>query len=540
MLDAALAPEKVSGARCSAAVAAMIDRPMIIPTPVLLFLTDERFLKPQMSCPSGLRSRYLSLRTLGRARDSRLVLLRKHNWTFMKGQHDRSLNDDMTESRTTLVEASGAGILVLLIAGGLGCSRDAASLQEVLEPPPVQQAVVVERLLVDGSVQRESATRLETRLITLPRDETDTEASQLLGDGTVYRLELDALGTAGAALLRFDDVTGAAPAPVRIPLRAAPGQTIRTEDGRFRVESSTPGLLMGREGRGTVWWEEGGPKGRLIEFRVDGDHAVMIPPAGPLDDPATPAARRFNLTPDRELPYRFTTGAVAIGRDIPHAFLGGRGFSLALARAGSGAAEAWVEAPAVDLPRVDVAAPAPGTLRVTIGYITARGHVVQVTYDSAARAWRDHRPLVTFPEAQIVEVADVGPAGVLANLILPWNGTGLDPETGLYWIRHDLPVRHLLQRIRNLRTATLPDGFVALFEDEFSWDRAPTDPQDVFVLRAQGDRLGLFRFPRPGLASSSHFVWLGGHRLLALFSATEAVAFELPDLRATDATSGRR
>jgi hypothetical protein len=230
------------------------------------------------------------------------------------------------------------------------------------------------------------------------------------------------------------------------------------------------------------------------------------------------------------LPYRFTTGAVDVGPDVPRAFLGGRGFSLAVVRIGNERTEAFLESPAVDLPNVDVAEPAPGLLTVTIGYITDRGHATQVTFDPNARRWQDHRPLVVFPEAQGVEVADVGPAGVLAVLGLPWNSAADDPETGLYWIRRDQPIRHLLHRIRNLQTVALPGGFVALFHDDFKRGQSLEDPQDMLVLRAQGDRLSLHRFRRPGLSRAQHFVWLVGNQFVATFGSDEVVVFEVPEV----------
>ena len=113
-------------------------------------------------------------------------------------------------------------------------------------------------------------------------------------------------------------------------------------------------------------------------------------------------------------------------------------------------------------------------------------------------------------------------------LVLPWNGAVHDPETGLYWVRPGRPVRHLLQRTRDLRTVMLPDGFVALFEDEFRMDREPDDPADVYVLRARGDELALYRFQRPGRCGSSHFVGLGASRFVATFCSYQAVVFELP------------
>ena len=425
---------------------------------------------------------------------------------------------------------------LLMIAG---CSpatvKESLGLPSLgLEPTPVQKATFIQGLALDGSVQRDQAIPLKTvRLVDIPKDMTDTEAEQLLGDGTLYRLELDRLGKNGATLVRFDDVAGEL-RQTRIPLVAPAGQQIRT-DAQFglglRVATSTPGVQMDRHQQGTVWWEEDGPNGRLIEFRIDGDRATMLPPGGPLDDPKAPVARRFNRNPDREVPWRFTTGAVDAGPGLPSAYLGGSGFSIALARTGNERTEAFLESPAFDLPHIDVAEPAAGLLTVTVGYITSqRGYATQVTYDSSAKKWQDHRPLVEFPEAQGVEVADVGPNGALVVLGLPWNVTQLDPETGLYWVRRYQPVRHLLQRVRKLQTVTLPDGFIALFEDEASLDRPRDDARDMLVLRAQFGRLALYTFPNPGPCFSSHFAWLGENRFAATFCGDQLVLFEVPDV----------
>ena len=201
-----------------------------------------------------------------------------------------------------------------------------------------------------------------------------------------------------------------------------------------------------------------------------------------------------------------------------------------MARIGKEQTEAFVQLPAFDLPHLDAGEPLPGVLTLTLGYQTGRGYVGQVTYDSQARAWRDYRPLLEFPDAQTVEVADVGAAGVLAVLGLPWNIAEDDPETGLYWIRRGEPVRHLLQRIRELRAVALPDGFVALFSDEFTRDEASKNRSALFVLRAQRDRLALYRLPGDELCSPSHFVWLGENRFLATFCSNQALAFEVPEV----------
>ena len=338
---------------------------------------------------------------------------------------------------------------------------------------------------LDESIRREDATPLDSvRVVDLPRDETDTGAAQLLGDGHAVGL---------------------------------------------RVATSSGGVQIDRDQRGVVWWEEDYPGDRLIEFRIDGNSAAMVPPGKPLDDPDAPVAHRFNSTPNREIPYRLITGAVDVAGGTPRAYLGGSGFNLGIARIGSETAEALVESPAFDLPHVDVAEISPGLLRVTIGYITSRsGHATQVTYDANARAWKEHRPLLNFAEAQGVEVGDVGAAGALVNLILPWNGASHDPETGLYWIRDGQPVRHLLLRIRDLKTVPLPDGFVALFEDEFKEGDSHDAPKDMLVLRARGDQLALHKFRRPGLSGAGHLAWLGGNRFAAMFGNNQVVVFDVP------------
>ena len=419
----------------------------------------------------------------------------------------------------------GRCALVVAAAVGVGCGESGPPPPREIEPPPLQEAEVIRGLPLDGAVDRERATPLPVRSIALPRDPSTFDHSRLLGDGTFYRLELDA----GATLVRFEDVTNPGLGSTRLPLVAPPGREIRSEYGQFRVATSSPGLSIDRDGRGSVWWEEDGPEGRHIEFRIDGDRAEMVSPGPGLDDPNAPVAHRFDITPvDRELSFRLTTGALKISQGTPRAHLGGRGFGIAVSRLGSWDTEAVAEFPAADIPHVDAMEHAPGVLTLTVGLIAGRGQAVQVTYDSHTRAWRDHRPLVTFPEAQGVEVADVGSAGVLVVLVLPWNGAIHDPETGLYWVRPGRPVRHLLQRTRDLRTVTLPDGFVALFEDEFRMDREPDDPADVYVLRARGDALALYRFQRPGRCGSSHFVGLGASRFVATFCSYQAVVFELP------------
>jgi hypothetical protein len=372
----------------------------------------------------------------------------------------------------------------------IGCSSNSDGVPGALgnsgqQPPPVQQPTLIERLALDGSLQRENAAPLASvRLIEIPQDATDTEAQQLLGDGTLYRLELDRLGSTGAALVRFDDVAGAAPVATRIPLVAPAGQEIRTDkfSRGLRVATSTPGVLMDRNKRGSVWWEEDGPKGRLIEFRIDGDRAKMVPPGAPLDDPTAPVAHRFNLTHGREVAYRFTTGAVNISAGVPRAFLGGRGFSLAVARIGNEQTEAFLESPAADIPHVDVAEPAPGLLAVTIGYVVDRGCGRRWHVTRQSETLADHRSSSS-RKLRASRCADVGPSGVLAVLGLPWNATGDDPED-----------RPLLDPSRPAG-ATPPAAystpadshaarrFVALFADEFKQAYRPTISARRAVLR---------------------------------------------------------
>jgi hypothetical protein len=91
---------------------------------------------------------------------------------------------------------------------------------------------------------------------------------------------------------------------------------------------------------------------------------------------------------------------------------------------------------------------------------------------------------------------------------------------------------HLLRRVRKLRTIALEDGFIAVFEEELNTDGWPAAPKDMLVLRAQGDRLALFRFPRPSMCYLKNMVHRGGNRFLATFCSGEAVAFTVPSVRA--------
>ena len=411
----------------------------------------------------------------------------------------------------------GYAAILVFAALAAGCGERAPQSHGI-EPPPVQQATHIHGVPLDGTVDRGTATLLSVTPVALPHDPSTFDHSFLLGNGTYYRLVIDN----GVGLVRFGDITNPDSGSTSIPLQAPdPGGY-----GSSRIETSSPGLSIDRNGRGSVWWEE---DGRHIEFRVDGDRVEVLAPGPNLDDPKAPVARRFDITPaDREVSFRLSTGSVDVPKATPQAFLGGSGFGVGVSRLGEWRPEAYVEIGATDIPHVDVAELSPGVLRLTIGTIGRVGRAVQVTYDSHSRAWRDHRPLVEFPEAQGVEVGDVGSTGTLVQLTLPWNGAVHDPETGIYWVRPGKPVRHLLQRTRDLRTIELPDGFVAMFEDEFQEGRAPDGPGDMYVLRAKGEQLSLYRFPRPGPCGSSHFVKVGENRFVATFCSTQVMVFELP------------
>lgn len=84
---------------------------------------------------------------------------------------------------------------------------------------------------------------------------------------------------------------------------APPGRAIRSEFGGYRIATSSPGLSIDREGRGSAWWEEDGPEGRLIEFRIEGSRATMVWPGPGLDDPDAPVAYRFDITPIDRGPF---------------------------------------------------------------------------------------------------------------------------------------------------------------------------------------------------------------------------------------------
>ena len=186
------------------------------------------------------------------------------------------------------VKVIGLAPTALIVAAvlGVGC-RESQPGSHAIEPPPLQEAVVIHGLPLDGTVDRASAAPLPVRSIALPRDPSTFDHSRLLGDGTLYRLELED----GATLVRFADVTNPELGSTRLPLVAPPGQTIRSEYGHFRIATSSPGLSIDRDGRGSVWWEEDGPEGRHIEFRIDGNRAEMVSPVRGCLVCGSPAAR---------------------------------------------------------------------------------------------------------------------------------------------------------------------------------------------------------------------------------------------------------
>src|SRR5262245_10141847 len=112
-----------------------------------------------------------------------------------------------------------------------GCARACSTLGIVgMRAVPVQTSVTNKNVPIDGYVVRSLAEPLTSvTYVEIAKDETDTEAGQLLGDGTFYRLELDRLGNRGAALVRFDNVASGRSAPVRIPLIASAGEQIRAD-----------------------------------------------------------------------------------------------------------------------------------------------------------------------------------------------------------------------------------------------------------------------------------------------------------------------
>ena len=247
-----------------------------------------------------------------------------------------------------MTRVASAAVIVVAILGG-GCSGSDLLWQRS-DPPPLQKAVDVHGLPLDGTVDRARAESLAVTLIDFPRDSSDLEVTRLLGDGTFYRLERE---SGVISLVRFADVTHPELDVTRLPLVAPPGETIRSEFGHYATRNL--GLTIDRDGRGAVWWEEDGPEGRQIEFRIDGNNAVMSPPSSRLDDPKAPIARRFDVTPeDREISFRLTSGAVDVPKGTPRANLG-RGWGVALARIGDWKNAAFAELSADDIPRVDAA-----------------------------------------------------------------------------------------------------------------------------------------------------------------------------------------
>ena len=430
-----------------------------------------------------------------------------------------------------VLAALGAAILGAVMAT-LG-TRRLADIVVNAEHASAADTVIVQGSALTRGLDRERAVGLSTvRLVRLP--ENGDRVSALLSNGTLYQLVLER----EAVLLRYDLNSRSAPVPLRIPLIAPKGHEPRSEYGMLRVATGTAGLLMGVDRRGWAWWEEAGPAGRLIEFRIEGDSANMVPPSPALDDPRAPVRRRFNITPSRELSFRILTGAFDLAPEVPRVRLGRGGFQIAVARAGVAKPEAVIEIAAVDIAQLDARETADGQLRLTIGFRPGgRGEVAQFTYDTRARRWLEARSLALFPQAQTMEVADVGESGVLAILGLPWNISDYDPETGLYWIRPGRPVAHLLTRVRKLHAIALPEGFVALFQNEFRGDEDASAAKDVYVLRGRGEALGLYRFLRPGPCSMAHLSWLGGDRFVASFCSDEVVFFEVPPLEAAERTS---
>jgi hypothetical protein len=352
--------------------------------------------------------------------------------------------------------------------------------------------------------------------------------SALLPNGTLYQLVLDR----EPVVMRYDLEGRQAAVPGRIPLVAPKGQEPLSERGWLRVATGSAGLRMGVDQRGSAWWEEGGLSGRLIEFTIEGDRASMLPPTPNLDDPRGPVRRRFDITPSRQLSFRFFTGAFDLAPQAPRARLGRGGFDIGIARTGA-SAEAVLSLAAVDLPRLDAWESPAGLLSLTVGFRPGgRGEVVQARYDSREHRWLEAGSLAVFPDAQTVEVADVGEDGVLAVLGMPWNIAEYDSETGLYWIPRDRPIAHLLTRVRDVHSVALREGFVALFEDEASRDRSDEAAKNVYALRAQRDALRLFRFSRPGPCGLKQVSPLGGDRFVALFCNDEVVFLEVPPLGA--------
>jgi HEAT repeat protein len=407
---------------------------------------------------------------------------------------------------------------------GAGASRSIAATDP--------DDLLVQGLPLVGTIDKAKAMPLqEIRNIAVPKAIEPFDYTSLLNDGTLYRLEIGK----EAVITRIDHIDGTAAAePLRIPLTAPADRPLKISYGHVDRDVSSVGISIGNDHRGMAWWEEPYPSGRLIEFAIDGNTARMANETYIHDDPHAPAQLRVDITPHRQLGYRFTAGDIHAG-EVPHAQIGGRGgFPIAISRRGQTGVEAIIDLPARDIPHLDASEPAPGILNLTLGYITTmRGYVARATWDTGTRKLST-QPLIIFPRAQTVEVADVGAAGVLAVLGLPPEfpeDSHESTDTGLYWIRTDNTILHLLRRVHQLHALALADGFVAVFEEEWSGN-GPIVPKDMLVLRAQGDRLGLFRFPRSGPCFLQNMVHRGGNQFLATFCSGDAVAFTVPPIRA--------
>jgi hypothetical protein len=68
---------------------------------------------------------------------------------------------------------------------------------------------------------------------------------------------------------------------------------------------------------------------------------------------------------------------------VPRAYLGGRGFWVAVARTGRWETEAFAELPTADLPHVHLTEPAPGVVTLTAG-VLARPRVSPTRSEAVA------------------------------------------------------------------------------------------------------------------------------------------------------------
>lgn len=395
------------------------------------------------------------------------------------------------------------------------------------DPKPEGEPVLVEGLPVRSDLDRTRVIPITPkRRIAVPENRADLgSASQLLPDGTLYRLEL----MKGAALRRFDIRGEAVVEGTPIPLVPPQGQTLATGPLDYvRYRTSTLGLVMGEDRKGWAWWQEDTAEGRVVVFRIESESAALVQLGKDVGtDPKPYNWRGFDLTPvDRTTPYRFVTGGGFVEADA-RARLRPGGFVLALLRPGAARAEALVQTSAADIPHLDASLGADGRLSLILATQSySRCEAVRLLYDPAAKAWVRHEPLLAFRGCQSLAAVDLGGMGALIEMGMPWNTHEKEGDTGLYYVPRPGVVEHLLTRTRTRDTKAVPmkDGFLAVFQDEASLE----GHEATFLLRYRtGQPPTLYRFDPGQPCPLKHLVALGPNRFAVSFCDDEILEFEV-------------